>query len=318
MASYNLAKIGWSHSMRMGTRCAGRGDYEASIQHYLQALKEDSNNLALILNNLADSYMNIGQLDSAVAQAREAIRKAQDKTFPFVTLGEIHQARGEHKEAVECICRAQEIFEELMPEMKDALFDSIEEVIKKLPPREKFEVASKDWVRIIYLVKYTQATYQMEKDLIKRQRGSWKDLLEAKKTALKSIGQKYLSSKEKLGIKGNDAAAIARTYGAMSAIIGSPKVKVLEKSAAQSTIRMTACWQYSVIKSMGLDLEPGWVNCNYTCSEYINNVAKAINSASNFEFNSTLPEGNKYCQGMFKIAIKIKKKEYGRNNKEKA
>ena len=301
MATYSLDKIGWSHSMRMGTRCASKGDYEASIQHYLQALKENSKNPALVLNNLADSYMNSGELDLAMEQAREAVSKAQDKTLPYVTLGEIYQARGEHEKAVECIQQAQEIFEELMPEMKDALFDSIEEVIKKLPTREKFEVASKDWVRIIYLVKYTQATYQMEKDLIKRQSGSWEDLLEAKKIALKSIGKKYLSSKEKLGIKGTDAAAIANTYGAMSAIIGSPKVKVLEKGAAQSTIRMTACWQYSVIKSMELDQEPGWVKCNYTCSEYINNVTEAINQNANFEFSLTLPDGNKYCQGVFKI-----------------
>lgn len=301
MTTYSLDKVGWSFSMRMGTRCAGKGDYETSIQHYLQALKEDSNNSALILNNLADSYMNINQLDSAMVQASEALRIAQDKTLPYVTLGEIHQARGEHQEAVECIQQAQKIFEELMPEMKDALFDSIEEVIKRLSTREKFEVASKDWVRIIYLVKYTQANYQMERDLIKKQCGSWKDLLEAKKIALYSIGGKYLSSKEKLGIKGNDAAAIAKAYAAMSAIIGSPRVKVLEKGAAQSTIRMTSCWKYSVIKSMELDQEPGWVNCAYTCSEYINNVAKAINPAANFEFNLTLPEGHNYCQGVFNI-----------------
>jgi len=301
MATFSLDKIGWSHSMRMGTSCAGKGDYEASIQHYLQALKEDSNNLALVLNNLADSYMNIGQFNLAVDKAMESIKEAEDKTLPYVTLGEIYQARGEHKKAIECIRRAQEIFEGLMPEMKDALFDSIEDVIKKLPTREKFEVASKDWVRIIYLVKYTQATYQMEKDLIRRQMGSWKDLLEAKKIALNSIGQKYLSFKEKLGIKGNDAAAIAKTYGAMSAIIGSPKVKILERNAAQSVIRMTGCWQYSVIKSMGLDQEPGWVKCAFMCSEYINNVARAINRNANFEFNSTHPDGSKYCEGMFKI-----------------
>jgi len=301
MATYSLDKIGWSFSMRMGSRCAEKRDYDASIQHYLQALKEDSNNPALILNNIADSYMNINQLDSAFCQAAEALRIAQDKTLPYVTLGEIHQARGEHEKAVECIRQAQEKFEELMPEMKDALFDSIEEVIKKLPVREKFEVVSKDWVRVIFLVKYTQANYQMEKDLIKRQKGSWKDLMEAKKIALKSIGQKYLASKERLGIKGNDAVSIAKTYGAMSAIIGSPKVKILEKGAVQSTIRMLACWQYSVIRSMGLDLEPGWLNCAYTCSEYINNVAKAINPAANFEFNSTLPGGCSFCQGVFNI-----------------
>lgn len=305
MAIYSLDRIGWSHSMRMGTSCAGKGDYKASIQHYLQALKEDSNNPDLILNNLADSYLNIGQLDPAMVQAREAVRNAQDKTLPCVTLGEIYQARGEHERAVECIRQAQEMFEGLVPEMKDALFDSIEEVIKNLPAREKFEVASKEWVRIIYLVKYTQAIYRMERELIKRQRGSWKDLLEAKKIVLKSIGRKYLSSKEKLGIKGSDAAAIARTYGAMSAIIGSPKVKILEKSATQSTIRMTACWQYSVIKSMGLNQEPGWVNCSFYCNEYINNVARAINQTATFEFMETIPDGKKYCEGAFKVAYYI-------------
>ncbi|MBU4445765.1 hypothetical protein KJ656_11890 [bacterium] len=287
--------------MRMGHRCAGKGDYGDSIRHYLKALNEDSGNAAIIYNNLADLYMNIGQLDLAMEKAKQAVSKAQDKTLPFVTFGEIYQALGEHKKAVDCIQQAQEIFEEMMPEMKDVLFDSIEEVIKKLPTREKFEVASKDWVRIIYLVKYTKANYQMEKDLIKRQRGSWKDLLEAKKIALESIGQKYLLSKKRLGIKGSDAAAIANTYGAMSSIIGSPKVKVLTKSAKQSIIRMSSCWKYSVIKSMGLDQEPGWVDCAYMCSEYINNVAKAINPAAKFKFNSTLPEGHKYCEGVFKI-----------------
>ena len=287
--------------MKMGYRCASKGDYAVSIEHYLQASNEGSDDDALICNNLADSYMNIGHLGLAMGRAKKAIGTARDKTLPYVTLGEIYQAGGEHEKAVECIHRAQEIFEELMPEMKDALFDSIEEVIKKLPTREKFELASKDWVRMIYLVKYTEATYQMERGLIERHGGTWKGLLKAKKLALNSIGQKYLSSKERLGIKGNDAAAIAKTYGVMSAIIGSPKVKVLEKSATQSTIRVSACWQYSVIRSMGLDQDPGWVNCSFYCTEYINNVARAINQTARFEFESSLPDGNKYCEGIFRI-----------------
>ena len=301
MAKYGLDKTGWSHSMKMGHRCAFKGDYAGSIEYYLQAMNEGPDNTALICNNLADSYMNTGQLDLAMEQAKKAIGDAQDKTLSYVTLGEIHQAGEEHEKAVECIHRAREIFEELMPEMKDALFDTIEEVIKKLPTREKFELASKDWVRIIYLVKYIGATYQMERDLLKKHKGSWKGLLKAKKLALDSIGAKYLSSKEKLGIKGDDAAAIANTYGAMSAIIGSPKVKVVDKGDAESTIRVNACWQYSVIKSMGLDQEPGWVDCSFYCTEYINNVARAINAGARFKFDSTLPEGNKYCEGIFRI-----------------
>ncbi len=188
-----------------------------------------------------------------------------------------------------------------MPEIKDALFDTIEEVIKKLPTREKFELASKDWVRLIYLVKYTEATFRMERDLINRHGGTWKGLLKGKKLALETIGAKYLSSKERLGIKGDDAAAIAKTYGAMSAIIGSPRVKVVEKGAEQSTIRVMGCWQYSVVRSMGLDRDPGWVKCSFYCTEYINNVAGAINQRVRFEFDSTLPDGDKYCEGTFRI-----------------
>lgn len=305
MAKYGLNKVGWSHSMKMGHRSALKGDYASSIGYYLDALNGGSDNASLIYNNLADSYMNAGQLELAMEQATNAIDDAQDKTLPYVTLAEICQARGEHEKGVEYIHRAREILEEAMPEMKDALFDTIEEVIKKLPTREKFELASKDWVRIIYLVKYTEATFQMERDLINRHRGTWKGLLEAKKLALESIGDKCLSSKEKLGIKGDDAAAIARTYGAMSAIIGSPKVKVLDKGATQSTIQVTGCWQYSVIKSMGLDQDPGWVSCSFYCTEYINNVARAINPAARFEFDSTVPDGSKYCEGSFRVGESV-------------
>ena len=287
--------------MKMGHRSALKGDYASSIGYYLDALNGGSDNAALICNNLADSYMNAGQLDLAMEQAKNAVDDAQDKTLPYVTLAEIHQATGEHEKAVEYIYRALEIVEEAMPEMKDALFDTVEEVIKRLPTRDKLEVASKDWVRIIYLVKYTEGTFQMERDLIKKHGGTWKDLLEAKKLALESIGDKYLSSKEKLGIKGDDAAAIANTYGAMSAIIGSPKVKVLDKGATQSTIRVTGCWQYSVIRSMGLDQDPGWVSCSFYCTEYINNVAQTINPKARFQFESTVPGGNEYCEGIFRV-----------------
>ena len=301
MVKYALDKIGWSQAMKMGLRSAFKGDYDASIGYYIDALDGGSDNAALIYNNLADSYMNAGQLELAMEQAKNAIDDARDKTLPYVTLAEICQARGRHEKGVEYIHRAREILEEAMPEMKDALFDTIEEVIKKLPTREKFELASKDWVRLIYLVKYTEATFRLERDLINRHGGTWKGLLKGKKLALETIGAKYLSSKERLGIKGDDAVAIAKTYGAMSAIIGSPKVKVIEKGAEQSTIRMSGCWQYSVVRSMGLDRDPGWVICSLYCKEYINNVARAINPGAHFEFDSTVPGGSKYCEGSFRI-----------------
>ncbi|MBU4311921.1 MAG: tetratricopeptide repeat protein, partial [Candidatus Omnitrophica bacterium] len=279
------------------------GDYENAIRYYKEALKQGTEN-GIIYNNLADVYMNADQLDAALESAEEAINRARNAAVPYVTVGEIYQAKGEHERAIDYIVKAQEIFEESMPELKNMDFDSIEEVIKRLPTRVKFDIASKDWIRIIYLVKSMRSNYRAERDYIKRG-VSWEFLLDIRKKNLNSIGQRYLWSKEKLGIKGDDAIAIANTYGAMCAIIGSPKVKVKEKNKTSSSIRIPACWQYSVIKSMELDKDPGWVKCSCMCAEYINAVARAINPNASFEFSSTLADGDRYCGGKFKI----KKKE---------
>ncbi|MDO9580819.1 MAG: tetratricopeptide repeat protein [Bacteroidales bacterium] len=283
----------------MAYKSASEGDYENAIKYYKEVLKEGTNNV-LVYNNLADTYMNADRLDEALVCAEETIAKAEDKTVPYVTLAEIHQAKGEHTKAADYIFRAQEIFEESVPELKNIVFDSIEEVIKKLPTRVKFDIASKDWIKIIYMVKSLRSNYEMERNYTRRG-VSWEFLLDIRKKSLSSIGQKYIWSKEKLGIKGNDAIAIASTYGAMCAIIGSSKVKVVEKSKTSSTIRIPACWQYSVIKSMKLDKDPGWVKCSCMCAEYINAVACAINSNATFEFNSTLADGHKCCEGVFKV-----------------
>ncbi len=299
MAVYSVDKIGWSNSLRTAYKYATGGDYEEAIKYYKEALKEGSNEV-LIYNNLADTYMNAGQTNPALVCAEDAINRSRAEVIPYVTLGEIYQAKGEHGKAIDCILKAQEIFEESVPELKDMVFDSIEEVIKKLPARVKFDVASKDWIRIIYLVKSLKSNYEMERDYIKRG-VSWEFLSEIRRKSLNSIGQKYLWSKEKLGIKGNDAVAIAKTYGAMCAIIGSSKIKIVEKNRASSSIRIPVCWQYSVIKCMELDREPGWVKCSCRCAEYMNAVAKAINPKADFEFSSTLADGDKYCEGAFKI-----------------
>lgn len=299
MAVWGTDKIGWSRTLRMAYKYASNGDYENAIRYYKEALKGGANSV-LIHNNLADVYMNAGQLDVALVCVEEAINGAQDESVSYVTLGEIYQAKGEHGKAVDSILKAQEIFEESVPELKDMVFDSIEEVIKKLPTRVKFDIASKDWIRIIYLVKSLRSNYQKEVDYIRRG-VSWELLLDIRRESLSSIGQKYLWSKEKLGIKGDDAIAIANTYGAMCAIIGNPKVKVMEKRKTSSSIRIPVCWQYSVIKSMGLDKDPGWVKCSCMCAEYINAVARAINPNANFEFSSTLADGHKCCEGIFKV-----------------
>lgn len=297
MAVYSTDKIDWSQILRMAHRCAANGDYESAIKYYKEALKEGTNQV-LIYNNLADTYMNAGQLDPAIVCAEEAVGKTQE-AVPYVTLGGIYQLKSEHEKAVDCIVKAQKILEESVPKLKDMVFDSIEEVIKRLPARVKFDVASKDWIRIICLVKSLRSNYEMERNYTKRG-VSWEFLLGIRKKSLRSIGQKYLWSKEKLGIKGNDAVAVANTYGAMCAIIGSPKVKVVEKNKTYSSIRIPACWQYSVIKGMGLDKDWGWVKCSCMCAEYINVIARTINSDVSFEFRSTFADGHKYCEGVFK------------------
>ena len=275
MATYSLDKQGWNEvptrhavSLRMGYKCAYRDDYAKASKYYKEALAENLND-PFIHNNLADVYMNLGQFDLAMEHAKEAIDKTDEEVVPYVTLGQIHQTKGEHIEAVDCILKAQNILEEAVPELKDGLFDSVEEVVKKLPPRLKFEVVNKDWIRIIYLVRSMKTNYQKERDYVRRG-VSWEFLLDFRKEALLSVGSRYLWAKEKFGIKGNDAAAIANTYGAMSAIIGSPKVRMVENSMRQAVIQIPACWQHTVIKAMELDKEPGWVKCSYMCTEYIN------------------------------------------------
>jgi len=308
MATFSVDKIGWSHALRMGYKHAIKGEYEDAISSYEDALKKGENQ-ALIYNNLADAYVNLGQFDRALDYAQKAADCAEDKVVPYVTLAEIYQAKGKHKKAVDCVVKAQNLFEESVPELKDVVFDSIEEVIKKLPARVKFDVASKDWIRIIYLVKSLKSNYEMERNYV-RKGVSWEFLLDIRKKSLSSIGQKYLWSKEKLGIKGNDAAAIAKTYGAMCAIIGSPQVKLKEKEEEYCVIRIPACWQYSVIKGMELDKDPGWVKCSCMCAEHINTIAKTINPDVNFEFTSALPDGHKYCEGMFKVGELVAKESF--------
>ncbi|MBU4311483.1 MAG: tetratricopeptide repeat protein [Candidatus Omnitrophica bacterium] len=308
MAVYIADKIGWSQTLKSAYKCASGGDYEQAIKCYKEALKEGTSEV-LIYNNLADTYMNADKPDAALICAEEAIKRAGSEAVPYVTLGEIYQAKGEDKKAIDCILKAQEIFEESAPELKDMVFNSTEEVIKKLSTRVKFDLASKDWIRIIYLVKSLRSNYEQEVNYIRRG-VSWEFLLDIRKKNLGLIGQKYLWSKEKLGIKGNDAAAIANTYGAMCAIIGSPKVKITKKNNASSSIRIPACWQYSVIKSMGLDKDPGWVKCSCICAEQLNAVAKTINPDASFEFSSTLADVSKCCEGIFKIdeLVKVAKK----------
>ena len=315
MAVYSVDKIGWSQTLRMAYKSASCGDYEKAIKYYKEALKEETNNV-LIYNNLADTYMKTDRLDEALVCVEETIAKAEDKTISYVTLAEIYQAKGEHTKAVNFMLKAQNIFEESVPELKNMVFDSIEEVIKKLPARVKFDIASKDWIRIIYLIKSMMSNYQVERDYVNRG-VSWEFLFGIRKKSLSSIGQKYLWSKEKLGIKGNDTIAIANTYGAMCAIVGSPKIKVVEKNETSSSIRIYACWQYSVIKSMGLDKDPGWVKCSCMCTEQLNSIAKAINPDIDFEFTSTRADGYKYCEGKFKTRIDTNKEhEYTRTIRE--
>lgn len=299
MTMYGRNKLGWSYNLRMGFQSAAKGNYEESIKFYKDALDEDPES-AIIYNNLADAYMNLGQLDQAAKYAKEAINMPQEQTLSYVTLAEIYRDRGEHKKAIDCIFKGLEIYEQAVPELKDTLFGPIDEIIKKLPAHLKLEVASCDWVRTMYLVKYIKHTYEMEKGYVDKG-VAWEVLFDFKKKSLSSIGSKYLSAKKNLGIKGSDAGAIAKTYAAMSTITGKQKIKVVEKNESQALIQISSCWEFSMIKSMELDKSDGWISCSSLCQEHINTVAKAINPGADFAFTSTLVDGDKYCEGSVKI-----------------
>jgi len=48
-------------------------------------------------------------------------------------------------------------------------------------------------------------------------------------------------------------------------------------------------------------MDTGWVKCSCMCKDYIKAVARAINLNAGFEFSSTFADGDKYCEGVFKI-----------------
>ncbi|MFQ6075852.1 MAG: tetratricopeptide repeat protein [Candidatus Bathyarchaeia archaeon] len=301
MVTYGLDKLGWSYWLRMGVKHANRGDYEDSIKCYKEAIEQDPDNVTIIFNNLADAYMNLGQLDEAMKYGREAVDRAPDQPISYVTLGEIHQAKGEHKEAVRYILRALNAYEEMTPQLRGALGDSIEEIVKKLPAELKLEIALKDWVRIIYFVKYLRATYQLERGIIEKSGASWKEFSSLREKPIAELVSKHLWAKERLGIKGDDAAAIANTFGAITTIAGSARVKVVEKSERRAVILIPTCWRYTVIKEMELDREKGWIECSEMCTKIINTLAKAINPNASFKFSATLPGGDKRCMGVLEI-----------------
>ncbi|MDP8275821.1 MAG: tetratricopeptide repeat protein, partial [Candidatus Euphemobacter frigidus] len=99
MAIYSTDKVGWSRTLRAAYRYAANNDYASAIKFYNEALKEGRNK-GLIYNNLADAYLQAGQLDRATACAGEASGRRGD-SVPHVTLGQIYQAKGEHKKAVD-------------------------------------------------------------------------------------------------------------------------------------------------------------------------------------------------------------------------
>ena len=297
MVMYGRNKVGWSYNLRLGFQSAIQGNYEDSIKFFKEALKEEPEN-AVIYNNLADAYMNLGQLDEAEEYAKEGIDKPEEKTLSYVTLAEIYRSMGEHKHAIDCIIKALEIYEEKVPELKDALFGPIDEIMQRLPTHLKLEVASCDWVRTMYLVKYLKHVYEMEKGYVDRG-ATWKVLSEFKKKSLNGIGSKYLEAKKNLGIKGSDAGAIAKTYATMAAITGKQKIKVVENGERAAIIRILACWECSVIKSMELDKSDGWVSC--MCQEQINEVAQAVNPQASFTFSSTIVGGSEHCEGTVEI-----------------
>lgn len=297
MVMYGRSRVGWSYNLRLGFQSGVKGNYDDCIRFYEEALKEEPEN-AIIYNNLADAYRNLGQFHKAAKYAKEGINRPEEQTLSYVTLAEIHRDMGEHKRAIDYILKALEIYEERVPELKEALFGTIDEIIDKLPTYLKLEVASCDWVRTIYLVKYLKHVYAMEKGYVDKG-VSWEVLSGFKKKSLSAIGSKYLEAKKDLGIEGRDAGAIAKTYAAMATITGKQKIKVVATGERDALIQILACWECSVIKSMELDKIDGWISC--MCQENIKAVARAINPDANFSFSSTILDGDKQCEGTLEI-----------------
>ena len=297
MPLYNVDTTSCSEPLRMGYQSAAKRLYGEAVSFYQKGLDESPNDIAL-LNNLADACLNNGQLDRAESCAKKAVGSAPDEALPEVTLAQILQAQGKHEEAVACVLKAQEKLEELAPELRDIAFDSIEQLVQTLPIKAKFELAGKDWIRIIYLVKSLIETYQLQ--LQYHEQGvSWEFLHDMRRVSLEGVGARYRHFKQKLGISGEDAVAIGRTVGAMAAITGSMQVGLGQKTATRCTIQIPTCWWHSVLRSMGLDGSPGWIPCSRLCAEHMNCVARAINPAVRFSFSSTLADGAECCEGVF-------------------
>lgn len=297
MAIYSADTTGWNEALRTGQRSASKGLYAEAISIYEKGL-EDGRDDGVLLNNLADACLKNGQLDRAEAYARKAVQGEPDEALPQVTLGQILQGQEKHKDAVGCVLKAKEKLEMMAPELRGITFDSIEQLIDRLSTQAKFELAGKDWIRIVYLVKSLIETYQVELGYVKRG-VSWEFLEEIRAGSLESVGPSHRRFKQKVGIRGEDASAVARTVGAMATITGSPQVKPGRQTTTRSFIEIPTCWRHSVIRSLDLDTQPGWVPCSRVCVEYMSCAAQAINPDIGFSFSSTLADGAPRCEGVF-------------------
>ncbi|MCK4374362.1 MAG: tetratricopeptide repeat protein [Candidatus Brocadiae bacterium] len=297
MTVHSAQAIRSSEALRMGRRSATKGLYAEAISFYEKGLAQNPDDVAL-LNNLADACLKGGRIDRAASYANRAVEAAPDDAFPDVTLGQVLQGQGKHKEAVARVLQAQQKLERLVPEFEGITFDSIERLVKRLSTRAKFELAGKEWIRIIYVVKSLVETCKVELGYV-RKGVSWHFLHEIRQGALQDVAANYRRFKQKVGIHGDGPSAIARTVGAVAAVTGAQQVTLGEQTADRCTIQVLACWRHSVIRSMGLDDSPGWIPCSVSCAEHMDCAARAINPAIGFSFSATVPDGAPCCRGVF-------------------
>ena len=297
MPLYNVDTTSCSEAIRMAQRSVRKGLYAEAISFYEGSLDAGANDV-ILLNNLADACLRNGQLDRAESYAMRAVGAAPHEALPEVTLGQILQAQGRHKDAVARVLAAKEKLEALAPELCGIAFDSIEELIEKLPIKAKSELAGKDWIRVIYLVRSLIETYEVELGYVE-QGLSWECLEEFRRDSLREAAASHLRFKEKVGISGIGATAVARTVCGVAAISGAEQVKLDGQAAGGCAIRVLTCWRHSVIRSMGVHASPGWVPCSQLCAEKMNCIARAIDPAVGFSFSTTLASGAACCEGVF-------------------
>ncbi|NCJ06748.1 tetratricopeptide repeat protein [Synechococcales cyanobacterium C] len=88
-----------AESMRQGDRHFGRGNYEAAIAAYTEALRMNPSS-AYAYYNRASAYRRMGQHESAVQDYSRSLQLNPQQPFAYLYRGESLQAMGQHRAAI--------------------------------------------------------------------------------------------------------------------------------------------------------------------------------------------------------------------------